>query len=321
MPPKVSVVIPSYNHAAYIRRAAESVLAQTLADLELIIVDDGSTDDSLQALAGIADRRMTVVAQENRGAHAAINRGLGMARGAYLSILNSDDAYHPERLACLTAVLEADPSIGLAGSYITVMDVGGKFLGVKQGYADLSPWELPHPERSFRAGDDLHAALLTENYFATTSNYVFPRAAWRQAGDFLSLRYAHDWDFALRVARQYRLHLQPQPLMEYRVHPGNTIRENKAAMVFEICWVLARHLPHTPADPARLLHSIHTFGCDRVLNALLARSLHADDRLSLALLQRDNPERQIYLAYIGDCLDHEPSAAESLWQKMKGWLK
>ena len=94
----VSVVIPSYNHAAYIREAVDSVLSQSLSDLELIVVDDGSQDESLDILAGYSDRRFHLYTQLNQGAHAAINRGLHAAAGDYLAILNSDDAYHPQRL-------------------------------------------------------------------------------------------------------------------------------------------------------------------------------------------------------------------------------
>jgi glycosyltransferase involved in cell wall biosynthesis len=174
--PEFSVVIPSYNHAAYLGEAVASVLAQTFTDLELIVVDDGSTDNSLEVLSGFKDARMRILSQPNQGAHAAINRGLREAAGVYLAILNSDDQYSPPRLAKAIAVLKSDRQIGLAGSYIEIIDQDGKNLGVKHGYADASPWVLEAPERSFRAGNDLHKALLTENYWSTTSNFVFTRA-------------------------------------------------------------------------------------------------------------------------------------------------
>lgn len=91
MKPAISVVIPSYNHARYIERAVYSVLHQTFHKIELIVIDDGSRDDSLSRLARIKDSRLKVFSQENQGAHATINRGLHMAREHYLAILNSDD--------------------------------------------------------------------------------------------------------------------------------------------------------------------------------------------------------------------------------------
>jgi glycosyltransferase involved in cell wall biosynthesis len=312
--PKISVVIPSYNHAAFITEAVNSVLNQSEPDLELIVVDDGSTDRSLSVLSGFSDSRLRVFSQTNQGAHAAINRGLREASGNYLAILNSDDAYHPNRLEKMVRLLKANPLVGLAGSYIEIMDVQGKGSGVKHGYEDCPPWILDHAERSFRAGGDLRAALLTENYLATTSNYVFPRPWYERVGGFRPLRYTHDWDFALRMARVAQLALLPEPLVRYRVHPANTIRENQAAMIFEICWILAVHLPNHVSDPSflneipledrigRLLHSIYTYRVDRVLNVMLIQRLHEDDEQALSLLKTDNPVRRKYLEFISDKL-------------------
>lgn len=309
MMPRVSVVIPSYNHARYVSEAIGSVLNQTEADLELIVVDDGSTDQSLQIIHTFPDRRLRVIAQTNQGAAAAINRGLRESSGHYLAILNSDDVYDPQRLEKLSAKLEADPSVGLLGSHIEVVDSNGKSLGVKHGYLDLSPWPLEAPERSFRAGSDLRAALLTENYFATSSNFVFSRDWFTRTGEFRNLRYTHDWDFALRVAHITQVALLPEPLMQYRVHAANTIRENHAAMIFEICWCLAAHLPHSEAWQSsvssveaeyldRLLHSIYTFNCDRILNVLLTMRIADNPTLALQLLERDNPCRTACMQYI-----------------------
>jgi glycosyltransferase involved in cell wall biosynthesis len=317
----ISVVIPSYNHAPYLVRAVHSVLNQELhaptasinsAELELIVVDDGSQDESLQILAGIRDSRLRVIAQENRGAHAAINRGLREASGNILAILNSDDEYHPQRLKKTLAAIQAASNdhpqdhLGLAASYIELIDAENRTLGIKHGYLDQVPWNLDVPERSFRAGNDLSAALLTENYLGSTSNFVFSRAGYQAAGDFLPLRYMHDWDFALRLAHIAPITLLPEPLLRYRIHPQNTIRQDQAAMVFELCWILAVHLPtavliEQPAQEKfldQLLHSIYTYQCDRVLSVMLAQGLHADASRALALLEPLNPERTVYLEYI-----------------------
>ena len=307
--PEISVIIPSYNHATYIGHAVESVFAQSHTDFELIVVDDGSTDNSLEVLSGFSDPRLMVLTQPNQGAHAAINRGLRAATGEYLAILNSDDLYHPHRLAKILEVLKADRQVGLVGSYIEIIDRHGKSLGIKHGYADSSPWLLEVPERSFRAGSDLHKALLTENYWSTTSNFVFPRRWFEAVGEFRPLRYAHDWDFALRMASVARMVLLPEVLMRYRVHAANTIREDRAAMIFEICWCLAVHLPEHLADRAfadistapivdELLHSIYTFGLERVLSVMLLQRLAENQPQALDLLAPNHPIRATYLAFI-----------------------
>ena len=307
--PEISVIIPSYNHAAYIGHAVESVFSQSHTDFELIVVDDGSTDNSLEVLSGFNDPRLRILTQPNQGAHAAINRGLRAATGEYLAILNSDDLYHPLRLEKMLEVLKTDRQVGLVGSYIDIIDRDGKSLGIKHGYADSSPWLLEVPERSFRAGNDLHKALLTENYWSTTSNFVFSRQWFDTVGEFRPLRFTHDWDFALRTARVARMVLLPEILIRYRVHATNTIRNDRAAMIFEICWCLAAHLPQHLADPTfvnlsaapvvdELLHSIYTFGLERALNVMLLQRLAENPQLALDLLDPGNPVRVRYLAFI-----------------------
>jgi glycosyltransferase involved in cell wall biosynthesis len=304
------VIIPSYNHAAYIGESIRSVLSQTEPDLELILVDDGSTDDSLNVISRISDPRLKVFTQANQGAHAAINRGMHEASGMYLAILNSDDAYHPQRLKQTSAILDADLQVGFVGSYIEIVDSAGRSLGVKHGFNDCPPWLLEVPERSFRAGTDLNSALLTENYWSTTSNFVYRREAYERAGDYRPLRYTHDWDYALRLARIARMLLLPEPLIRYRIHPSNTIRENQIAMIFEICWILAVHLPghlsvqdfsgenqlHQYLD--RLLHSIYVFNMERVLSVMLLQKLSENLDQALALLDPANSARQVYLDFI-----------------------
>ncbi len=347
IPGLVSVIIPSYNHAMYISQAVNSVLQQTWSevlfrDLELIVIDDGSQDNSLEILerlAILAGSQMRVIGQENQGAHAAINRGLEMAKGSILAILNSDDHFHLRRLEKLVPLLtdfdnsgdqigstgstlphlphNTRSSSGLAGSYLTLIDEHDQKIGEKHGYADCPPWSLTYPERSFRAENDLHSALQAENYFSTTSNFVFTRQCFEKVGLFRPLRYTHDWDFALRVVEcGLPIQLIPEPLVSYRLHSRNTIRENQAAMIFEICWILAVHLPRYfessvfPIEPLgkridQLLNSIYTYQCDRVLNLMLLQNLHKNEQTALSLLSPENEVRLKYLAIIQDQLANQ----------------
>ena len=319
--PKVSVVVPSYNHAAYVADAVVSVLNQSEPDLELIVVEDGSSDNTLEILQAVKDPRLRVIPQANQGAHAAINRGLREATGNYLAILNSDDAWHPNRLEKALAVLDTDPDAGLIGSYIEIVDGQNRTLGIKHGYHDCSPWLLQAPQRSFRAGQDLRAALLTENYWSTTSNFIFRHSTYERAGEFRPLHYAHDWDFALRMARLTRLAILPEPLIRYRVHETNTIRTNRPAMIFEICWCLAVHLPQHLCDPwfaegpaetraDQLLHSMYTFGMERVLAFLLLQKLADHPETALSLLEAGNPIRALCLEWIVEELARQSAATK-----------
>ncbi|MEM4655218.1 MAG: glycosyltransferase [Thermosphaera sp.] len=313
--PKVSIIIPSYNHANYIEAAIQSVLTQTYGDLQVIVVDDGSTDESSSILQRLTNEKVQVVFQQNRGAHAAINRGLSMAEGKYLAILNSDDVYVPQRLEKAISILDANPEVGLVSSYIEIIDSKGKSLGIKQGYKNCHPWSLERPDKSFRALDSLKLALVTENYLATTSNYIFPRATYEKVGEFRPLRYTHDWDFALRLARIAEIYMIEEPLLKYRVHPKNTIKEDKATMIFEICWTIAVNVPillkERPFQDNNLernlvdllLNSLFTYHCENVLSVMLLHSLHTDEILALSLLQPENPDRLFYLEAIHRTLE------------------
>jgi len=327
--PRVSVVIPAYNHGRFVGDAVRSVLAQSMADLELIVVDDGSTDDTLAVVESIRDPRLRVIAQRNGGTHDAINAGLQTSHSPLLAILNSDDAYEPERLAQTTAVLDREPDVALVGSHIQVIDAAGTPIAVKHGWDDLEPWPLPAPERSFRSDSDPRAALLTENYWSSSSNFVFRRAHLDRIGPVRPLRYVHDWDLALRLALLGRLVLLQRPLLRYRVHERNTIREDRAAMVFEICWCLAVHLPQHIATPwfarldpgvgvERLLHSIHTLDCDRVLAVLLANRVADDRDAALAWLAPGDTRRAACLEFIADRLGR--MSAEEAAPAPAGWL-
>ena len=173
--------------------------------------------------------------------------------------------------------------------------------------------------------------LLTEHYLGTTSNFVFRRADWAAVGGFRPLRYAHDWDLALRLAELAPPRLVEQPLLRYRVHERNTIREDRAAMVFEICWCLAVHLPRHLGAPwfggaggermAQVLASIYTYGCEAVLATLLAFDLARNESLALALLDPADARRAPILADIRERLGAETAAGGSPAPRGRRWLR
>jgi glycosyltransferase involved in cell wall biosynthesis len=108
MAPRVSVVLPTYNRADYLEEALESVLAQTFADFEVVVVDDGSTDDTPARLARYGER-IRVIRQENRGVGAARNRGIEAARGRYVAFIDNDDLWHPRKLEVQHAFMASHP--------------------------------------------------------------------------------------------------------------------------------------------------------------------------------------------------------------------
>lgn len=239
-----SVVIPSYNHARFINRCINSVLDQSLQDWELIVIDDGSSDNSNEIIADYAlqDDRIRHVKQTNQGAHAAINRGLAMARGDFLTILNSDDEFSSDRFANCLRVFAAEPDLGLVSSWIDVIDAENNSLGVKMGWENMEPWPIANKAASFAGTDDYALNALMSNFVSTTSNMVFRRELYELVGGMRNLRFAHDWDFLLRACAAFKCKSIPEPLMRYRIHGNNTISSNRKWMLFEVCWVLAANL-------------------------------------------------------------------------------
>jgi glycosyltransferase involved in cell wall biosynthesis len=230
-PARVSVVVPLYNHAAYIGAAIASILAQGSVVQEVIVIDDGSTDDSAAVMAELArqDRRILFERQANQGAHAALNAGLARCTGDMLTILNSDDCYRPGRLAVLAAALDADPGAGIAASGLDFMDGQGKPIA--------NPW-YQEALAFHQAGADLAVALLNGNFLMTTSNIMLRRAAWDAVGPFAALRYVHDLDWLLRaLALGQRIVRLDQDLLRYRIHGANTISEDHGAVRAE--WAIA----------------------------------------------------------------------------------
>jgi glycosyltransferase involved in cell wall biosynthesis len=237
--PRVSVVIPAYNHEAYVGAAIESVLDQSLGDFELIVIDDGSADATARVAEEFAakDSRITVYRQENQGTAATLNRGLGLARAAFTAILNSDDRFHPERLARLVERLEGEPGAGLAVSGLRLIDPAGQ--PIQEG--GTFDW-LAASWAFFRETGDLVAGLMRDNFVCTTSNLVFRTALAREMGGFAPLTYVNDLDFLLRILARAGCLVVDEALLDYRLHPANTIKERKqqrAEFRYEMAWALA----------------------------------------------------------------------------------
>jgi glycosyltransferase involved in cell wall biosynthesis len=235
----VSVIMPSYNHEKYVIDAANSVLTQTYGQLELIVVDDGSTDSSLDLLRSITDNRILILEQENKGAHAAINRGLEAAQGDYLAIINSDDLFHPRRISKCLETIDSEGT-GLACSWIEIINSEGLQIGVKKGWSNLLPkWTSNVHSHAYWLNDSFALNLLSSNFVSTTTNMFFRRFVYEKIGGMRNLRFCHDWDFMFRVCELFQCSMIQEPLMRYRIHGSNTISTNKEWMLFEIAWTIA----------------------------------------------------------------------------------
>ena len=241
---EVSIVMPAYMHEHYVGQAIASVLAQTHAPLEMIVIDDGSTDDTVRCCeAALRDAPFPVhlVARENRGAAATLNEGIAIARGEFIQLLNSDDRLAPRRLATMTAaLLERDAEWGY--SRVAMIDASGAAFGPG---ADARAAALLAAQDAALMSPTLGLALLRANSTISSGNLMFRKRLWASVGGFRAYRYNHDWDFCLRAALLGEPVLASQALYDYRIHGCNTITEAGAAPHEEHLRVMADFVRHS----------------------------------------------------------------------------
>lgn len=218
--PVVSVIMPSYNHAGYVGQAIDSVLAQTLADIELIVVDDGSTDGTRDILCRYADPRLRVLLRErNVGAAQGSNDGLRMARAPFVAMLSSDDFFAPHKLATQLRVLHEEPRVTAVFCRPRIIDEAG---------GDSVPTTFPW-DGLFVAGrwdrTQLLRRLFHSGNFLCHPSALVRRDAYDRAGLYdTRLSSLGDFDMWMRIAVAVDgdFVALDEPLLAYRVHAGNT---------------------------------------------------------------------------------------------------
>jgi glycosyltransferase involved in cell wall biosynthesis len=234
----VSVVIPTYNHGAFLGEALASVFAQTRPAAEVIVVDDGSTDDTGVTLAAYAGR-VRVVRQTNGGVARARNAGAAIATGDLLAFLDADDGWRPEKLARQVVRVEAEPELGLAHCGVEEIGPSGESLRIRQDGLEGWVWE---------------AMLLLDRpvILGGGSGAMIPRAVFEQVGGFDErLSTSADWDLYYRIARRHRVGFVPEVLVHYRVHGGNMHR-NVPAMARDMLTAYQKAFAQPDPDLQRL---------------------------------------------------------------------
>jgi glycosyltransferase involved in cell wall biosynthesis len=299
---KISVVVPLYNHREFIGEAIASIFWQTVAPAEVIVVDDGSTDDSADVMRRLCERHPEIVfwSQPNQGAHQALNAAIHRATGEFIAILNSDDVYAPRRLESCAAAMMADAGTAAVATHV-------RFIG-PDGEQITNAWYQQALTVLDQTGD-LPLALANANLLVSTSNYFIRRSVFREVGYFSPLRYTHDLDFALRLlASGKALRLLPEALLDYRLHGRNTIAEDAARVDIERAAVMSSYLKHVWRNPgnrveleermARLAETLESQSlADLVEHFLAAAPEHHHDRPAQphendgdARLVRDHPD-------------------------------
>ncbi|MCL4551930.1 MAG: glycosyltransferase [Candidatus Marsarchaeota archaeon] len=209
--PRVSVIIPAYNCQRFIEETIESVFSQTYSDYEIIVVDDGSSDNTKDILQRYSDR-VTYVYQENGGVSAARNRALALSRGEFIAFLDHDDLWIPEKLERQVSVLDSSPSAGLVYSDCYYIDANGSIIGKYTDYIE-----------AFR-GNVFRQLFICD--FIPFLTVLARRSAIDAVGYFkVGWAIAEDYDLLLRIARAYPVEYLSLPLAKYRKHSGNMSRD------------------------------------------------------------------------------------------------
>jgi cellulose synthase/poly-beta-1,6-N-acetylglucosamine synthase-like glycosyltransferase len=292
--PLVSVLTPAYNSAKFIRQTLESALSQTFTNFEMIVIDDGSTDDTRLIADSYAarDPRFRVISQPNGGIAAARNSGMRVARGQYFALLDSDDVWLPCYLADQLAILAAHPEIAVLSA--NAINFGGVFDGTPL----LATWP-----RRIR-----HVSLLelvaVEDSLCILS--IFRREVSDAIGGFdATLRRSEDYDLWLRAAAAgYRIAVNPQPLGLYRRRP-DSVSADEVLMLEAMKAPLLKIRRLCPDRPDVVLE------VDRQLARVARRSLRAAARS--ALIDGDMAELRRHLA----ALATETGAVR---YRLAGWL-
>ena len=206
--PLVSVIIPNYNYGLYLGQAIESVLAQTYKNVEIIVVDDGSTDNSQQVLANYGDK-IKWFKQTNQGVSKARNRGISDSKGEIIAFLDSDDVWLPQKLEKQVHLLLSDSELGLVHCGNQEFDKSGKQLEKRlDGMAGYVAEEMLRWQRPVILGGG-SAVIVRRSVFDKVDGFdpnVSP---------------VEDWEFYYRVSKNYKVGFVPEVLMNYRIHGGN----------------------------------------------------------------------------------------------------
>ena len=221
---KFSVVIALYNKAPYIKNALESALAQTFKDLEVIVVDDGSTDDGAELVAGMGDPRLRLVRQSNAGVSAARNRGITLARGEWVTFLDADDWHHPRYLAALSFAQSLHPKADV---------VATRYLPLPHADEAWPPvWRVPETAPDVELIDDLPKRWMEAPSLFTSSIAVrSTRLRQMQPCFALGESYGEDLDLWFRLAEHSPIALVRAPFAAYRISAEGSLSHNNPKFI------------------------------------------------------------------------------------------
>ena len=252
IPGLVSVIIPTYNRPDYLREAVESVLAQTYPSTEVLIIDDGSSDEGATTKSALKPYlsgnhqtpKVTYLYQKNGGLVSAVNRGLGLARGEYIQRLDDDDRLLPEKIARSVEVFQARPAVGLVATGYYHIDAMGKRLRT------YPPRRCPDSERLFN---------MLMGCISACAGVMVRSLVHQKVGAYRDIK-AQDYEMWIRIAKEFKVETINLPLAEYRQHPGSSIhfKDNRAQMERDILNFIREQIESNPFERTDPQSSVRT---------------------------------------------------------------
>jgi glycosyltransferase involved in cell wall biosynthesis len=242
--PLVSVIIPAYNAADYIDQTLESALAQTYSHIEVLVIDDGSTDQTAEIVQQFVcrDQRVILLHQANAGVAAARNLGIAHAQGEFIAPLDADDIWFPQKLEKqVDCLLDSDPQVGLVYTWSVLLDEAGSQLRFAQ---------------TAQLEGDVLIPLIFENFPGNASSPLIRHSSLNVVGDYdsrykaLNAQGCEDWDLYLRIAERYKFRVVPEILVGYRQVMGSmsfNLTQMKNAYEIMVANLAPRHPEIPPA--------------------------------------------------------------------------
>ena len=232
--PIISVIIPCYNHGGYLGKAIDSVLGQSYPNVEVIVVDDGSSDDTREVAAAYGEK-VRYIYKENGGLSAARNTGLEHAKGAYIVFLDADDWLYPKALQTNLHYLNLHPTAAfVSGSHIRIF--------IEKNIIKPEKQDLKH---------DHYTSLLLYNYIGVPASVLYHRWVFDQFQFDVNLKSCEDYDLYLKVARRYPVYHHNEMVAAYRMH-SSSMSTNTARMISTAMIVLNRQKKETRNQQERM---------------------------------------------------------------------
>ncbi|MBX3012079.1 MAG: glycosyltransferase [Caldilineaceae bacterium] len=277
--PLVSVIIPTYNRADLIQKTLDSVLAQTYPQIELIVVDDGSTDNTEQVVGEYDNGSVQYIRKANGGEASARNWGIRAAKGKYIACLDSDDLWQPLKLAHQVAALEQSQAAWVYCDAELFDGATGKVIGL-------------YSQQHYPYQGSIAPKLLLDDFIACPSPLirrdVFERVGYFNESNILRMR--SDWEMWLRIAACYSVVYLSQALARYRVHAGSASQQEDVLKLHQSqVQVLEQALLYAPAVYGPVRQAAFTAQYIRTGRSLIGQGKSAEARKMFAQAIRSSP--------------------------------